>query len=571
MTTEANARLRQSELYLAPEQMAADDVMNAVRRTLLGIYTPQQTARWLNIHADADPVEVARKALRLRGITRPIRAAAEPDVPTATLRRILATACRIIGSADHAGVWLLDGQQIGSPVGTGPASEVLEQACRDAGEGPAVEALDMGVVTVTDLHAETRWPAFTGHVRRCTEVRSILAIRVCEDDEPLGTLNLYSDEPDAFDAEDHGIAAVVAVRLGVALRAGKTDGEPREPTRDHEVVDQAKGILMTRPKSNGHAVEEQLRAGARIVKEALHRATEPELVSNALDRDAGDHARVIARNRAATRGDGSATRGDALTDLRAQEIVTAAVRGLLACDEAEEARALLLEAVHRLGGSVCRASEAGADALPIDLSLGAGEPLLASPGPDAGPDDRQLQAHLPQLVEDARRAVARLERSGRLAAEAELDPLTGLMNRRGYDRLTGRLGAGDVLILLDLDGFKPINDTYGHLVGDQVLRIFGAVLRDQVRIREHAVRFGGDEFLVVLQNASQDGSDRLLERLRIAWAQRRPLPVDFSAGAAVVTNRVDAALEAADRSLYALKASKRSRRTAASDEWGDRV
>jgi GGDEF domain-containing protein len=71
-----------------------------------------------------------------------------------------------------------------------------------------------------------------------------------------------------------------------------------------------------------------------------------------------------------------------------------------------------------------------------------------------------------------------------------------------------------------------------------------------MRITEHAVRLGGDEFLIVLEEPGEDGSELLLERLKVAWRRRRPLPVDFSAGVAAVTGRVDAALEQADRALY---------------------
>jgi diguanylate cyclase (GGDEF)-like protein len=240
-------------------------------------------------------------------------------------------------------------------------------------------------------------------------------------------------------------------------------------------------------------------------------------------------------------------------DLRAQETVTAVVRRMHTCEQPEEVQTLLLETVDRLGGRPTRPGTDEEIVMPIDVSLGMGGPLVVVPASDEPRTREHLGVHLPQLVEDARRALARIERRGREAADAERDPLTGVLNRRAYDRLAGRLRAGDALVLLDLDDFKAVNDTHGHLVGDQVLRSFGSVLRDQVRITEQPIRLGGDEFLVVLEEPGFDGCQRLLDRLRLAWREHRPLPVTFSAGTAVVTTNVEVALDTADRALYIQK------------------
>ena len=248
-------------------------------------------------------------------------------------------------------------------------------------------------------------------------------------------------------------------------------------------------------------------------------------------------------------------------DPDAQRAVTAAVRALFTCEQPEELRAVVLETAVWLGGRIIRPSEATNEALPLDLSLGMGEPLLATPDPDRPEMVTHLREHLPRLVEDAHHALNRLEQTRRLAAECERDALTGLLNRRAYERLSGRVSPGDVLVLLDLDDFKQVNDTHGHLAGDQVLRILGSVLCNEVRITEHALRLGGDEFLLVLEDADETAAHRLLERIRTAWNHRRPMPVEFSTGIGVVTQgpidqgsidhgSIDLALQAADRQLY---------------------
>ena len=155
------------------------------------------------------------------------------------------------------------------------------------------------------------------------------------------------------------------------------------------------------------------------------------------------------------------------------------------------------------------------------------------------------------------------------------DALTGLAGRGalvahelGCER---RESAGRrALLFIDLDGFKRINDTWGHLVGDQVLRTVAQRLADSVRPRDLVVRYGGDEFLVLVEDVSRR---RDIERLarRIMRAVERPLrigehEVALSASIGIAQHRTDAAsLDAliveADRAMYYAKANRRPRRS----------
>ena len=99
----------------------------------------------------------------------------------------------------------------------------------------------------------------------------------------------------------------------------------------------------------------------------------------------------------------------------------------------------------------------------------------------------------------------------RLRHQAEHDDLTGLYNRgAAHAVLPRRLAAaraearGAALVLLDLDHFKQVNDRYGHQVGDEALRAFAAALRHEAAAGECAFRYGGEEFLVFLPDASAD-------------------------------------------------------------------
>jgi TonB family protein len=158
------------------------------------------------------------------------------------------------------------------------------------------------------------------------------------------------------------------------------------------------------------------------------------------------------------------------------------------------------------------------------------------------------------------------------------DDLTGVLNRRYLRELfegewNERVrSAGHLsLLLLDLDGFKPINDRHGHLAGDAVLRAVTARLRESFRDGDRLVRYGGDEFVVVLEGAGAEEARALAERARTRLAQGEwidpadgaPIPyrVTFSIGVGTAPEdglQGDSVLAAADRRLYAEKSLRRA-------------
>lgn len=252
----------------------------------------------------------------------------------------------------------------------------------------------------------------------------------------------------------------------------------------------------------------------------------------------------------------------------AESVVLRATRALLHVEHASDVRDTAVALVEDLGGDVVGAADAPADAVPVDLSFGAGPPLLALP--KSGVARMLLERFLPGFVEDGTRALALVRNTDRLAVEADIDPLTGLANRRASGRALGRVSEGDAVVLIDLDRFKDLNDTRGHDEGDRVLREFGATLRDGLRQQDHAGRRGGEEFILVVPGATVDEAHALYGRLRLAWKARRPHPVSFSAGIASVPppsdSRVSNAVVAADRALYRAKGSGRDQAQVATEE-----
>lgn len=125
-------------------------------------------------------------------------------------------------------------------------------------------------------------------------------------------------------------------------------------------------------------------------------------------------------------------------------------------------------------------------------------------------------------LEDSQKEIEVLRREVNRAREAALaDGLTGLANRRGFDialaSCLAGLGAderGPSLLIADIDHFKHVNDRYGHLFGDKVIRAVAQILMDNVKGRDTAARYGGEEFIILLPNTPLDGAQALAEQIR---------------------------------------------------------
>lgn len=140
-----------------------------------------------------------------------------------------------------------------------------------------------------------------------------------------------------------------------------------------------------------------------------------------------------------------------------------------------------------------------------------------------------------------------------LIDDALRDELTGLGNRRHAAVLLSRLTPGSTLVMLDLDHFKRVNDTLGHDAGDDLLRDVGTYLRNSLRTYDQIARWGGDEFLIVLQGRNE-APWSTMERIREDWLATDP-GATFSAGVAVHTqwSTPSETLGRADAAMYRAK------------------
>lgn len=163
------------------------------------------------------------------------------------------------------------------------------------------------------------------------------------------------------------------------------------------------------------------------------------------------------------------------------------------------------------------------------------------------------------------------ETEQRLRSLAVTDSLTGLLNRRAWmERSNGlladarRYGHPLIVLMIDLDGFKSVNDQHGHAKGDEALRLVARTLSQQLRTGDLAARYGGEEFCVVLSHTREDAAITLDQRLRHALLEtsRRELglAINYSAGLAAFQPGdpdLDQLLHRADAALYEAKRSGR--------------
>ncbi|MDX9690125.1 MAG: GGDEF domain-containing protein [Alphaproteobacteria bacterium] len=187
------------------------------------------------------------------------------------------------------------------------------------------------------------------------------------------------------------------------------------------------------------------------------------------------------------------------------------------------------------------------------------------------------------LLEDAQRTIAEQEQRIRsLEKLAQCDELTGLLNRRGFTAALRRELAnarrfrnhGALLILIDLDDFKQVNDQFGHMVGDGYLQTAASVLLNEVRGTDYVGRIGGDEFAILMTHLSAKDAKKRIDHLDRVFHKRvmhdapQSLPLKASFGFAMVTetDTAESLFVSADMKLYADKARRKMAHTQAATQ-----
>ena len=223
----------------------------------------------------------------------------------------------------------------------------------------------------------------------------------------------------------------------------------------------------------------------------------------------------------------------------------------------------------RATGTTAYARQAEAAAVPERASAGATASVLGIPEAEFTPRVRDAIMTLMGEVDSLRRELQQTrERLEEVERTADQDDLLPLLNRRAFVReltryisFAGRYGTPATLIYFDLDGFKQVNDSFGHAGGDAVLAHFAETLLGHVRDSDVVGRLGGDEFGVLLSHANQEQglkkADQLAEKLHASPAiwNGKQIPTNFSYGAFELKpgDSADLAMARADEAMYAHK------------------
>ncbi|WP_157994503.1 GGDEF domain-containing protein [Peristeroidobacter agariperforans] len=187
----------------------------------------------------------------------------------------------------------------------------------------------------------------------------------------------------------------------------------------------------------------------------------------------------------------------------------------------------------------------------------------------------ELSEQLERSTQEARQLTEQLKQAEH---QAKLDPLTGMLNRRGLEQRAESFAEdagslqGGVMLLADIDHFKVLNDTYGHLLGDKVIRSVAQLICDSIKGRDIAARIGGEEFAIFLPDTTLEGATVLAKRICAATASRSirrngtdqsvdRVTISIGVAASTATDSLETLLDRADKAMYAGKHAGRNRVT----------
>ena len=390
-----------------------------------------------------------------------------------------------------------------------------------------------------------------------------ISIPLGADGEVFGVLNVESDVHRRLDEDDFATMLLIGDRIAAAMALG------RERTKLTE-----RSLLLDRLTAFASGLN------ALLDTEAIY----PQVVDGARGVVAADMVVLVLRDDlgqyriAAVSGGDSGVVGARVMPGEGGTGRAIATRTIVVDDRLDRSHFPKSAAKVRL------ADVLAAMATPLisrDETLGALGWLREDPTRVFTPQEQEIAVLLANRVAVAL-ANATLHREAREAAIT--DPLTSIHNRRHFDAavahadaLRERLDVHDrrerSAILFDLDHFGAINKRYGHQIGDQILRSFAAVLRSRVRASDLLARFGGEEFIVILDGASRDEAVRLADEIRREFRQQgidtadSGLPITtVSAGCAALERTETSAtilLERADVGLAMAKAGGRDQVVAA--------
>src|SRR5215471_3519025 len=410
-------------------------------------------------------------------------------------------------------------------------------------------ALDSGL---TGAAARLKRPAHSADLgadaHRKVEKSSEVAIPLLARNEVVGVLDLHSDQPDCFKAEVIDVLTLLATQAALALENARLHALERRRAGQLEVIN-----AVARQTTALLDLDELLAVVCHQLLEWFR----------------ADHATVVLVENDALRVRAYQGR---LTPSFAMGSVIAPGEGTVARALAS-GRSILENDVTGVQGYIAGFAEARSEICVPLIFGGARLGVLVLNSAAKGAFDAADQQPLESVADICAAAIQNASNFHRVKELAYIDGLTGIHNRRFFEmriveeleratRFQGRVS----VIMADIDHFKRLNDEFGHLLGDEILRSVSDILKQQLRKMDMVCRYGGDEFAIVVPETIGSNAARVAEKLRRQIETHHfpgvPRPVTISCGVADYPTHGgtrDEVVAAADSALYFAKQAGRNR------------
>jgi len=452
---------------------------------------------------------------------------------------------------DYCAIWIVDGSDLvllgASAKPLFPPDELSAKGLRGPIEGQGISRWAVRFnepVIVPDVQLDERYNGSR------SSIRSVISIPIPNRKGPLGAIIVESQRLADFGDEDLEVLSALASQLSVAVAA----------RRRRETLDRiyAFGQRVAASTSVDQVVSHTL--------DLLVDQFDEELCEFFLLDERGDLILADIRGPYAGRG---IERGWVLPPgSGAIGWVARNKRGVLIEDVSSDPRYLESFEITR--------SEAAVPVLVSDRLFG----VLNVESRSVSFFDEEDRLILEVIANHLATALSHLSSQASLRDQAVRDPLTGLFNRHYFNSLIApELSRSDryehplTLMMVDVDGFRAINNRFGHLKGDEVLTEVALCLRENVRSADRVIRYGGDEFLVFMPETDKEAppvADRLREKITAVPRRAGLDDVDIGLSIGIYTRQphdtrsLESILEEVDRRMYA---DKRSRKTDRADEY----